>query len=373
MSQKDYYEILSVPRDASLEEIKKAYRKLALKYHPDRNKDNKEAEEKFKEASAAYDVLRDKKKRAQYDQFGHQAFGGGGGHSGFANINDIFSHFSEVFGEGDFFDGGGSGFESFFSGRGRAQTQRRGSHLRYYLDISLKEVLTGADKEISFTGKAQCSSCKGSGARPGTRPSSCSNCGGRGQVFQKQGPFSFSSTCPQCRGEGSYIESPCAECHGRGHVQKKRELIVKVPPGVETGTQLRMRGEGEPGSKGAPAGDLFVEIKLKKHDRFEKSGSHLRTDIEITYLQALLGTKKDIKGIDNHTHTIDIPAGTQPETQLRLNKMGLPDIRDPRRGDLICTIKVLLPKKLKKKEEALLRELADMSKDNVNPAKKGLF
>ena len=368
MSQKDYYEVLQVSRDASSEDIKKAYRKMALKYHPDRNQGNKEMEEKFKEASQAYEVLRDSTKRAQYDRFGEGAFNGQGPQ--FQDVGDIFSHFQEIFEDSDFFGQAfGQGFGSVFSSRQRGK--QRGSDLRYYLDLNLKEVLTGADKDISFHGEVSCPSCKGSGAKPGTKRKACVPCQGKGQVFQRNGFFSFASTCSSCEGQGTVLESPCAECHGQGQVKKKRSLTVKIPPGADSGTQLRMKGEGEPGKQRGMDGDLFVEIRLKKHPLFEKSEKDLRTSVTITYLQALLGTTKPIESLTSKEQ-ITIPPGTQNGDLVRISKMGLPSIRDPKRGDIICKIKVEIPKKLKKKEEELLRTIADLKKESVT-SKKGLF
>ena len=369
MSQRDYYEVLSVNREASNEEIKKAYRKLALKYHPDRNQGDKAMEEKFKEASEAYEVLRDPEKRAQYDRFGHSAFNG----AAFQDVGDIFSHFQEIFGDAGFFSGGfNKGFDTIFSSGFSSSTSQRGADLRYHLELDLKEVLTGANKRISFHGEIVCSPCRGSGAKPGTSKTTCQTCNGKGQVFQRKGFFSFSSTCPQCQGQGSVLETPCAECHGRGRVRRKRNLTVSIPPGVTTGTRLRMKGEGEPGSSGHLNGDLYVDIQLKKHPLFEKSGKDLKTQVVITYLQALLGTKKTIKGLSGE-ETLTIPPGIQPNDTLLISKMGLPGIQDPRRGDLICEIQVEIPTKLKKKEEELLREIAELKKSSIFPGKKKLF
>ena len=371
MSQRDYYDVLSVNREASSEDIKKAYRKLALKYHPDRNQGDKAMEEKFKEASEAYEVLRDPEKRARYDRFGHSAFNGQG--AAFQDVGDIFSHFQEIFGDAGFFSGGFSqGFDNIFSTGFSSSSSRKGSDLRYQLELELKEVLTGADKKISFHGEVVCSPCRGSGAKPGTRKVTCQTCKGKGQIFQRKGFFSFSSTCPQCQGQGSVLETPCAECHGRGKVRKKRTLTVSIPPGVTTGTRLRMKGEGEPGLSGQFNGDLYVDIQLKKHPLLEKSGKDLKTQVVITYLQALLGTEKTIKGLSGE-ETLTIPPGAQPNGILRIPKMGLPGIQDPRRGDLICEIQVEIPKKLKKKEEELLREIAELKKSPVFSRKKKLF
>ena len=370
---RDYYDILSVPRTASKEEIKKAYRKLALKYHPDRNQGDKSKEEKFKEASEAYEVLSNADKRVKYDRFGHGAFKGQA--HGFQDVSDIFSAFRDIFEQPDFFgDGHGfaSGFSSFFSSsRSTRGHYLRGSDLRYHLELDLKDVLTGAKKDISFQGNIFCSPCKGSGAKPGTKRKTCQNCNGRGQVFSREGFISFSSACHKCNGEGSYFEIPCAECNGKGRLKKKRVLTVNIPPGVDSGTQLRMKGEGEPGGTKNQSGDLFVEIHLKPHPRFEKQGQDLKTNLPVSYLQALLGTEKKIKTLSN-LETVCVPSGVQPGERIHLAGLGLPGLKNPRRGDLICEIQVNIPKKLKKKEEEFLRKIAELRKDEVLE-KKGFF
>ena len=376
---KDYYEILSVPKNASQEEIKKAYRKLALKYHPDRNQGNKAKEEKFKEASEAYDVLRDSEKRSRYDRFGRAAFKGRGGGAGFQNVNDIFSAFRDIFEGFDLHSEGGfeshsnafssfgfGGFEDFFGpAASRRRESRRGADLQYRLELELKEVLTGAKKEISFRGEVSCSACKGSGARPGTKRKTCLHCQGEGQVINRKGFFSLSTPCGHCQGKGSVLESPCAECYGQGRTKKTRVLTVSIPPGVDHGTHLRMRGEGEPGDYGAKPGDLFLEIRLKSHPLFEKSGKNLKIPVSISYLQALLGAEKTIPCLDREEKIV-IPPGSSSGGQIKLAGRGLPEaLNSPRRGDLICEIHVEMPKKLKKREESLLREIADLKKESV--------
>ena len=371
---KDYYEILSVPRSASAEEIKKAYRKLALKYHPDRNKGDKAKEEKFKEASAAYEVLSRPERRAQYDRFGHSAFKGQS-----MDFQDAREMFSSLFGNlGDLFGqaAGGAGFasegfSSFFSSSAGRSRHYRGSDLRYRLDLDLKDTLTGAKKDISFHGEVSCSPCDGSGARPGTGREKCPQCGGKGRVFSRDGIFSIARSCSRCGGEGSFIKAPCAECEGRGRLRKKRVLTVNIPPGVDSGARLRLRGEGEPGGGSGPAGDLYVEVALKPHPVFEKKGKDLKTSLSLSYLQALLGAEKKIKTLDA-SETVKIPPGTQPGDGIRLPGRGLPGVESPRRGDLICEAQVAFPKKLKKKEEELLRQIADLKKETVT-AKKGFF
>lgn len=367
---KDYYAVLSVSKNASQDEIKKAYRKLAFQYHPDRNKGDKSKEEKFKEASEAYQVLSDPKKREQYDRFGSSAFNGRGG---FQDVGDIFETFKDIF-NADFFGGGFSeggsfgGFEDLFSSSGFSRV-RKGADLYHEVQLDLKEVLTGTEKEISFQGNISCSSCKGSGARPGTRRKNCPQCNGQGKKISQKGFFSFASTCSFCRGQGTVLESPCGTCYGRGIVRKKRKLVVKIPPGLNEGTRLRLQGEGEPGAQSSIPGDFYLEVRLKAHPLFVKRGKDLKYFLSISYLQALLGTEQSFEGLTER-ETVAIPPGTSPGTQIRLPHRGLPGLNDPTRGDLICEIKVDIPKKVKKREEELLREIADLKKESVSKKKK---
>ncbi len=288
--ERDFYEILGVGRDATPDTIKKAYRKLAMKYHPDKNPGNKEAEDKFKEAARAYEVLSDSEKRARYDRFGHGGVNGmgGPGGSGFHDVGDIFEAFGDIF--GDFFGGGARGRT-----RGGGTRARRGHDLRYFMEVSLEEVLTRAKKEIEFQAEAPCDRCEGHGSEPGSRPETCGTCHGSGQVVRSQGFFSMATTCPSCQGQGVVIKNPCKKCQGRGVTQVKRKLLVNVPAGVTTGVQLRLGGEGEPGLRGGPAGDLYVEIKVKEDRRFERQQEHLVTQLEISYLQALLGATVEVQ------------------------------------------------------------------------------
>lgn len=389
---KDYYEILSVPREASQEEIKKAYRKMAFKYHPDRTQGDKKKEEVFKEASEAYHVLGDAQKRQKYDQFGHNTFTGSkGGGAHFQDLGDIFSAFQDIFSGGNFSSSGGRSFEDLFSGSGgsftsggdgfeslftgghsRQSAGQRGSDLQYPLDLSFKEILTGTERDISFQGEVSCLSCKGSGMKPGTAKKTCSQCKGKGQTVTQKGFISFASACRKCRGRGVIIESPCAQCYGKGKMNKKRNLTVKIPAGVGQGTQLRMRGEGEPGSKGGRAGDLYIDISLKKDARFTKIEQNLKVMVPISYLQALLGAKKEIQTLTD-VQSVHIPAGSQTGDKLKLAHEGLPSLKNPTRGDLICEIRVEMPKKLQKKEEILLREIADLKKEKVANKKNKLF
>ncbi|HAG90684.1 MAG TPA: molecular chaperone DnaJ [Bdellovibrionales bacterium] len=368
---RDYYEVLGVEKSADATTIKKAYRKLALKFHPDQNPGDKEAEEKFKEAAEAYEILGNESKRAQYDQYGHAAFrggmGGGPGAGGFHDISDIFEQFGDIF--GDFFGGGGAG-----GGRGRSRSTgpRRGSDLRYVLQIDLEDVVEGAKKPIEFECEDNCEVCNGSGAKAGTGRKTCGTCGGRGQVVRQQGFFSMATPCPTCHGAGEIIEDPCDACHGQGRVQKKRKLLVNVPAGVDTGTQLRLSEEGEGGYRGGPPGDLFVEMRVKPHRQFERNGDTLFSQIEVPYLKAILGGPLEIKTIRGKKQ-IEIPPGTQPYNEIRIPKEGLPSLRGTRIGDLILRAKVVFPKKLKKEEEKLLRQIAKNNGEEVSEGKSGLF
>ena len=364
--QKDYYDILSVPRNCSQEDIKKAFRKMAFKYHPDRNKGRPEVEAKFKEAAAAYEVLSDPKKRAQYDQFGHEGVQSRFGRGGFQNIDDIFSSFQDIFGQSDFFGSSmGGGFGSLFGNStfSTARSAERGADLRYYMNITLKEVLNGVEKEIRYEVERSCNTCNGSGARYGTGKKTCSECRGSGRLTKRQGFFAFSSTCPTCQGEGQVIESPCGVCFGTGRKKQKEQLKVKIPPGVDTGRRLRVGQKGESGYRGGPPGDLYVEICVKEDPVFFRKGSDLMSVIKISYLQALLGDKIEVPALEGK-QTIIIPKGTQPGDVIMQKKEGLPDLHNKRkRGNLLYQVQIEIPKKLKKKEEDLLKEIATIKKN----------
>lgn len=355
-SKRDFYEILAVARDADADTIKKAYRKLAMQFHPDRNPGNKEAEDKFKEAAEAYDILSNPEKKAQYDRFGHAAFGGSGGRGagGFHNAEDIFSNFGDIF--GDIFGGAGGG------GAGRRQSRqgpRRGADLRYMTEISLKEVIEGLEKEIEFDTDDNCESCNGSGAERGSSPKVCASCGGQGQVFRSQGFFSVGQTCPTCHGRGQVVEKPCKPCKGRGRVKQHRKIKITIPAGVDTGTRLRVNGEGEGGYMGGGAGDLYVEISVKEDARFDRDGNDLLTEIKVDYLHLLLGGELEIETV-NGSAEIEIPKGTQVGDRIRIPGQGIPSLRGNRRGDLFCQVGVEIPEKLTKDEEKLLRDLAKL-------------
>lgn len=366
--ERDYYEVLGIQRSSDADTIKKAYRKLALQYHPDRNPGDKTAEDKFKEAAKAYEILSDKEKRARYDQFGHagvngqSGFGGRGGH-GFGDVNDIFDAFGDIF--GDMF--------GQQQGRGRSRSRAsRGSDLRYVMEVDLKEVLTGAKKEIEFNSEVDCKTCSGKGAEPGSSAETCGTCGGAGQVVRSQGFFQMASTCPTCRGAGEIIKKPCKVCRGSGKESARRKLVVNVPAGVNNGTQLRLTGEGEAGSRGGPAGDLYVEMRVKPDKRFQRQDDHLIRPLSISYLQALLGTEVEIETLTGQ-ETVQVPRGTQPGELIRLVGQGLPSLRSTRRGDLVLQITVDLPKKLSKEEEKGLRDIAEAKGEKVAEASKGFF
>lgn len=353
MAQRDYYEILGVARDAEQDVIKKAYRKLAMQFHPDKNPGDKEAEEKFKEAAGAYEILSDPQKRSQYDRFGHQAFGGGrgGGHGGFQNAEDIFSNFGDIF--GDIFGGGMGG------GRQRQSRNepRRGSDLRYVTEIALKDVISGLEKEIEFDTDESCKECKGSGAEKGSHSETCHTCHGSGQVVRSQGFFAMASTCPTCHGQGSVVKNPCKPCKGKGRTSKHKKIRLNIPPGVDTGTRLRVATEGEGGYLGGPPGDLYVEIRVKDHPRFERRGEDLFTEISVPYVQMLLGAEIEVPTVTGKAK-VEIPKGLPSGGNVKLSHEGLPSLKGTRRGDIYYLVNVEFPDKLHKEEEKALREIA---------------
>lgn len=365
MSQKDFYEVLGVTKTADSDAIKKAYRKLAMQFHPDKNPDNPEAEAKFKEAASAYEVLSDADKRAKYDRFGHAAFSqqaGGGG--GFHDVNDIFANFGDIF--EDFFGMGGMNGRSRQGSRSRKEP-RRGSDLRYITEITLEDVLSGLEKEVEFDTEQNCKDCNGTGAEKGSQPITCGTCGGNGQVVRQQGFFTMATTCPTCHGEGQTVKNICQPCKGSGRKPQKRNIQIQVPPGVDNGTRLRVAGEGEGGYRGGPNGDLYVEIRVKEHKIFERDGDDLYAQIKVPYLYFLLGGEFKVKTLDGESE-LDIPAGAQPGLELNLSKEGLPSLRGSRRGDIVYKLDVEFPKKLDKDEEVMLKEIA--KKQGVNASKK---
>lgn len=346
MSKRDYYEILGVSKGASEQELKKAYRRVAMKHHPDRNPDNKESEDKFKEASEAYEVLSDANKRAAYDQYGHAgvdgAAGMGGGAGGFGNFSDIFG---DVF--GDIFGGAG--------GRGGPS---RGSDLRYTLELSLEEAVRGTNVKIKVPTLVGCKVCASSGAKPGTKPSICSTCGGHGQVRMQQGFFSVQQTCPTCRGKGKMISDPCTACHGQGRVEETKTLNVKVPPGVDTGDRIRLSGEGEAGAEGGPSGDLYVQVAVKAHEFFQREGRDLYCEVPISMIDACLGGELEVPTLDGRVK-LKVPEGTQTGKLFRMRGKGVMPVRGGPAGDLLCRVTIETPVNLTTKQKELLRELQD--------------
>lgn len=357
---KDYYDVLSVSKQASQEEIKKAYRKLALKYHPDRNPGNKTAEDRFKEASEAYQVLSNPDQRAKYDNFGHRGFQSSYGFQGFKDVEDIFSSFSDIFSQMGF---GGIGefssdsHSSFFRGR----ESGRGADLRYRQEVTLKDVVYGSDKIIEFLAELNCEKCRGTGAKNDKALKICNNCRGRGQTMQRQAFISFSAQCSVCSGRGEIIEYPCGFCHGTGQAKQKKKLSVHIPKGVETGTKLRIRKEGEKGYKNNPDGDLYVEIKVKEDPFFKRQGANIKAPLEISYLQAILGGSVSASSLEGK-QKVEIPKGTQPGDEIVIKRKGLPVLASGgRRGSLIYDVQVKIPKKLKKKELELLKQLISLN------------
>lgn len=358
----DYYELLEVSRDADEGTIKRAYRKLAMKYHPDRNPGDKECEAKFKAINQAYDCLKDPQKRAAYDRFGHAAFqngmgGGQGPRSDFGDIGDIFE---TIFGSA--FGGGG----------GRAQP-RRGADLRYDLEVTLDEAFHGKTVELEIEVSQNCETCSGSGATPGTGERECRMCDGYGKVRAKQGFFVVERPCPTCHGRGAVIENPCSDCRGEGRVDRMRALEVEVPPGVDTGTRIRLSGKGEAGPRGAPAGDLYIFVHVKPHPVFHREGTTLATRVPISFTTAALGGKVEIPDLGGGTNAIEIPAGIQSGKQLRVRGAGMPVLQGRGRGDLVVEIQVETPTRLSRKQRELLEQFRATETGEECPESKGFF
>ncbi len=345
-SKRDYYEVLGVSRDASEQEVKSAYRKMALKYHPDRNQGDRATEERFKEAAEAYSVLGDADKRQRYDTYGHAGLGGAGG-AGFDP--SVFADFSDIL--GDFF-----GFADVF-GRRRGGP-RRGADLRYNLEISFEEAAFGTETHIQIPRSDTCSACGGSGAAPGTKPSTCTTCGGAGQVTFQQGFFSVARTCSRCRGTGKIVASQCKQCDGQGQVPIERKLQIKIPPGVDTGSQLRISGEGEPGSVGAPPGDLFVVLRVQDHAFFKRDGNSLFCEVPVSVTQATLGATLEVPTLDGGQVKVTLHEGTQPGTVLRVKGQGIPHLGGKGRGDLHVLVRVVVPTRLAPEHRKLFEQIS---------------
>ncbi len=369
MAKRDYYEVLGVSRDATQEEIKKAYRKLARQYHPDANPNDKDAEAKFKEITEAYEVLSDPEKRAQYDRFGHAATGaqGFGGFEGFGGFGGFGTDFG---GLGDIFD-------MFFGGTSRHRRgPEKGEDIRVDLELSFKEAAFGLEKDIRVPRMEPCSTCNGTGAAPGTRPVTCPVCGGSGQIqFAQSTPFGRmfqTRTCDRCRGAGRIIEKPCANCHGSGQVRRTRTIHIKIPAGVDDGTRLRVAGEGEAGLRGGPPGDLYVYIHVRPHKIFKREGNDVIMELPISFAQAALGDEVEVPTLEGKA-TIRIPEGTQHGTIFRLRGKGIPDLRGYGRGDQLVQVKVVTPTRLTEEQKKLLRQFARLSGENPAGVEKGFF
>ena len=368
MSKRDYYDVLGIAKGASTDEIKKGYRKKAKELHPDRNSDNPKAEEQFKEANEAHEVLKDPEKKAAYDRYGHAAFEGGmgGGRPG-GGQGDFSSAFSDVFDDlfGDFMGGqrGGGG------GRNRAA---RGSDLRFNLRVSLEEAFAGLQKTINVPTAVNCTSCEGTGADGGVEPTNCPTCSGMGKVRAQQGFFTVERTCPTCSGMGQIIKNPCNSCSGQGRVEKERALSVNIPAGVETGTRIRLSGEGEAGMRGGPSGDLYIFIEVNKHKLFEREGVNLFCNVPVSMSSAALGGDIEVPTIDGGRSRVKIPAGSQSGRQMRLRSKGMPALRGGGAGDMFIELAVETPVNLTSRQKELLKEFEDLSEDN-NPESKSFF
>jgi len=367
MAKRDFYDVLGVNKSASPEELKSAYRKLAVKYHPDKNPNDKVAEDKFKEASEAYGILSDQEKKQNYDNFGHAAFesGGGrqsGGFGGFggADFSDIFEDFF-----GDFGGGGRS--------RGRRSSSNRGSDLRYDLSITLKEAFDGKKQDIKFSTTEKCNTCKGNGSKPGSSPDRCSACGGNGKIRSNQGFFTVQQTCPQCAGSGEEITSPCSDCNGQGSKQTSKKISVTIPKGVDDGTRIRLAGKGEAGTKGGASGDLYLFINVHSHDLFKRSDENLFFEFPISIADAALGTTLEIPTIDGGKAKIKIPDGTQNGKQFRLKGKGMPYMRGSGNGDLYVQVNTEVPISLNKDQKELLEKFREIENEKSNPSIKKFF
>ncbi|WP_114519955.1 molecular chaperone DnaJ [Altererythrobacter sp. ZODW24] len=360
----DYYELLEVSRDADGATIKSSYRKLAMKYHPDRNPGDAESEARFKAISQAYDCLKDPQKKAAYDRYGHAAFeqgmgggGGGGQQGGFSDLGDIFE---TIFGGG-------------FGGGGGQRQPRRGADLRYDMEVTLEEAFHGKDAQIEIEVSQSCGTCTGTGAEPGTGTRMCNLCNGHGKVRAQQGLFVVERACPTCHGRGEIIETPCRSCQGEGRIDEEQKLDVDIPPGVDTGTRIRLSGKGEAGPQGAPPGDLYIFLHIKRHSVFEREGTTLITRMPVSFTTAALGGKVEIPDLDGEVNVIDIPAGIQTGKQLRKRGAGMPVLQGRGRGDLVVELSVETPTKLSGKQKELLREFQETETGEECPESRGFF
>ena len=379
-TKRDYYEVLEITRAANGDEIKKSYRRLAVRFHPDKNPGDKSSEEKFKELGEAYDVLADEQKRAAYDRFGHQAFAQGGaaarGGAG-GGFHDPFDIFREVFGSGGGGGGAGGGiFEQFFGGGGQQRPDRdgkqRGSDLRYDMQIRLEEAAAGCEKEIEVQKLEGCPVCNGTGAESGSRAVSCRDCGGRGQVISSRGFFQVSQTCPRCRGTGQVIERPCVKCNGEGRTESPSRIKLKIPAGIEDGSRLRSVRNGEAGIRGGAPGDLYVVIHIKEHEIFEREDSHLFCEVPVAFTTAALGGELEVPTLEGKAH-LKIPAGTQSNTIFKLRNKGMPVLNSSQRGDLMVRVMVEVPTKLDAEARRKLEEFAALMGDDNSPLHKSFF
>ena len=374
MAKRDYYEVLLVARDVTSEDLKKSYRKLAVKFHPDKNPGDKNAEDQFKELGEAYDVLSDPEKRAAYDRFGHSAFAGGG----MPRQHDPRDIFREVFGGagggvGDFFEqffggaGGGGG-----GGRGERENRQRGSDLRYDMQITLEEAALGTEKEIEVAKLEACGSCRGTGAETGSRVMTCPGRGGRGQVESTRGLFRLSQTCPRCRGSGQSVERPCPKCRGEGRVEQTSRIKLKIPQGIEHGSRLRSSGNGEAGIRGGPRGDLYVVIHIKEHEYFERDGENLYCEMPVNFATATLGGEVHVTTLEG-VAALKIPAATQSGAVFKLKSKGMPVLNTSTRGDLLVRIVIAVPQKLSPEQRKKLEEFAEVMGDEISAPQKGVF
>jgi molecular chaperone DnaJ len=360
-TKEDYYKILGVPRDASEDDIKKAYRKMAMAHHPDRCPGDKDAERKFKDASEAYEVLRDTEKRQLYDAYGHEGLDARGYH-GFSNVDEVFASFGDLF--SDLL--GGGVFGDFAPGRER---RHRGQSLRIALEIDLRDAARGITKTVELTRHETCSACKGAGSKDGSGPSACAYCAGRGRVVQSQGWIRVSTVCPRCHGAGKVVTNPCPKCGGAGLETVNREISINLPPGVESGMQIRLKGEGDQGHGGAPAGDLYVQVYVKEHQFFRREGRELVFDMPISFTQAALGDEVEVPTIWGKAG-LKIPAGAQSGSAIKLKGEGMPDVHDGRRGDQVVVVHVETPKKLSSRQKDLLKEFASEEDPRSTPERK---